>query len=79
MPRYRAYVEIDGLLSVHAVRAVWTALTGVPGILSAEVSMTGAVLDTETPVDREALATALALAGVTLRSVREERGSLPIV
>ncbi|WP_337169679.1 hypothetical protein [Gemmatimonas aurantiaca] len=79
MPRYRAYVEIDGLLSVHAVRAVWTALTGVPGILSAEVSMTGAVLDTETPVDREALATALTLAGVTLRSVREERGSLPIV
>lgn len=79
MPRYRAYVEIDGLLSVHAVRAVWTALTGVPGILSAEVSMTGAVLDTETPVDREALAAALALAGVALRSVREERGSLPIV
>lgn len=79
MPRYRAYVEIDGLLSVHAVRAVWTALTGVPGILSAEVSMTGVVLDTETPVDREALAAALALAGVALRSVREERGSLPIV
>ncbi len=79
MPRYRAYVEIDGLLSVHAVRAVWTALTGVPGILTAEVSMTGAVLDTEGPVDPELLQNALSLAGVTLRSLREERGSLPVL
>jgi len=79
MPRYRAHVEINGLLSVHAVRAVWTALTAVPGILTAEVSMTGAVLDLERPIDREALATALAAAGVELRSVRQERGTLPLM
>ncbi|HEY0929101.1 MAG TPA: hypothetical protein VGE27_04215 [Gemmatimonas sp.] len=79
MPRYRAYVEIDGLIAVHAVRAVWTALTAVPGILSAEVSMTGAVLELEAPVDRDALAAALAMAGVTLRDVRQERGTLPLL
>ena len=79
MPRYRAYVEIDGLLSVHAVRAVWTALTAVPGILTAEVSMTETVLDMDTPPDPDALAAALAMAGVGLRSLRVERGPLPLL
>lgn len=79
MPRQRIHVQIDGLLSVHAVRAVWTALTAVPGVLHAEVTMLGAVLETEGPVDREVLADSLSLAGVQLRDMTVEKGHLPLL
>jgi hypothetical protein len=79
MPRQRIHVQIDGLLSVHAVRAVWTALTAVPGVLQAEVTMRGAVLETEGPIDREVLADSLALAGVQLRDMTVEKGHLPLL
>ncbi len=79
MPRHRIHVQIDGLLSVHAVRAVWTALTAVPGVVGAEVSMRGAILDTEGPVDRQALEEALAMAGVQLAGMTVEKGQLPLL
>ncbi len=72
-------MQIDGLLSVHAVRAVWTALGAVPGILGAEVTMQGAVLETDGSLDQQLLAEALAMAGVTLRSLQIEKGSLPLL
>lgn len=79
MPRHRIHVQIDGLLSVHAVRAVWTALTAVPGVLGAEVSMRGAILDTEGPIDRQALEESLAMAGVRLVGLTVEKGQLPVL
>ncbi len=79
MPRQRIHVQIDGLLSVHAVRAVWTALSAVPGVVQAEVSMRGAVLDTEGPLDRQVLADSLALAGVQLVDMTVEKGHLPLL
>jgi copper chaperone CopZ len=78
MPRQRISVEIEGLLAVHAVRAVRTALAGVPGVVQAEVSMQGAVLETEGPLDEAALAAALDAAGVRLVSWRAERAGLPL-
>jgi hypothetical protein len=79
MPRQRIHVQIEGLLSVHAVRAVWTALGAVPGVLQAEVSMRGVVLDTDGPVDRELLAETLAMAGVRLVDMTVEKGQLPLL
>jgi hypothetical protein len=79
MPRQRIHVQIDGLLSVHAVRAVWTALTGVPGVLQAEVTMRGVVLETDGPIDRGLLADSLALAGVQLLDMTVEKGHLPLL
>lgn len=79
MPRQRIHVQIDGLLSVHAARAVWTALTAVPGVLRAEVTMRGAVLDTEAPLDRQLLADCLELAGVQLVGMTVEKGHLPLL
>jgi copper chaperone CopZ len=79
MPRLRTYVQIEGLLSVHAVRAVWTALAAVPGVLHAEVSMKGAVLDTEGPVDRLQLEACLEQAGVRVLGLTVEKGSLPVL
>jgi copper chaperone CopZ len=79
MPRLRIHVQIEGLLSVHAVRAVWTALAAVPGVQHAEVSMQGAVLETEGPVDRGLLEACLAHAGVQVVGVSVEKGSLPML
>lgn len=78
MPRQRIHVEIEGLLAVHAVRAVRTALGGVPGVTSAEVSMQGAVLEADTPIDEAVLAEALSWAGVRLVGLRVERAGLPL-
>ena len=79
MPRQRIHVQLDGLVAVHAVRAVWTALGAVPGVLSAEVTMQGAVLEVEGALDRVALDAALDAAGVSVRSLRVEARVLPVL
>lgn len=79
MPRQRIHVQLNGLVAVHAVRAVWTALGAVPGVVSAEVTMQGAVLEVEGELDRAALDAALDAAGVTVRSIRIEARVLPIL
>ena len=70
------YLEIDDMLSVHAVRAVYTALAGVPGIRRAEVAIGSAVIEHDGSVSREMLGQAIAVAGFAMASWREER-SLP--
>lgn len=79
MPRQRLHVQLEGLLSVHAVRGVWTALGAVPGVLTAEVTMAGAVLETDGPLAAGALEAALALVGVRVLDVRIDKGSLPLL
>lgn len=79
MPRQRLEVEIDGLVAIHAVRAVRTALAGVPGVDSADVSLAGVVLETDGTVTPELLAEALAHAGVRVMAVRAARGGLPLL
>jgi hypothetical protein len=75
----RVRVELDGLVAVHAVRAVWTALTAVPHVVSAEVTMAGAVLELDGPLDRAVLDAALDLAGVRVLAVTvEQRRMLPL-
>lgn len=51
-------LELTGLIAVHAARAAHTALTAVPDIVSAQVTMAGAVLDVTEPIDLDALTTA---------------------
>jgi len=79
MPRHRIHVQLEGLLSVHAVRAVRTALAGVPGVVGADVSMRGAVLDADAEIAPALLEEALGYAGVRVQEIRTDRGSLPIV
>jgi hypothetical protein len=83
MARQRILVELDGLISVHAARAAHTALAAVPGIVSAQVSMAGAVLEYEGPLDEAAfaasLAEALAVADLRVLSIRRERAELPLL
>jgi copper chaperone CopZ len=68
-----AHLTIAGMTAVHAVRAVYTAFAGVPGIRRAEVVMGGATVEHDGTVTRAMLAEAVALAGCELIDVREER------
>jgi copper chaperone CopZ len=74
--RFRAVVSIlmiSGMVAVHAKRAVFTALAGVPGVLSAEVDMGRAVVEHDASTTSDALREAIAFAGCEVTSVRTER------
>jgi hypothetical protein len=44
-------LRLGGLIAVHAARAAQTALGAVPQILTATVTMSGAIVDVSRPVD----------------------------
>jgi copper chaperone CopZ len=79
MTRQRIHVQIDGLLSVHAVRAARTALGSIPGVESAEVSMRGAVLEATEALSATVIGEALAAAGLMLAGLRAEPAGLPVL
>lgn len=79
MTRQRIHVQIDGLLSVHAVRAARMALGSIPGVESADVSMRGAVLEARSAPSAAVIEEALAAAGLTLAGLRTESAGLPIL
>jgi len=68
-----AYLDIAGMTAVHAVRAVYTAFAGVPGVTRAEVTLGGATVEHDGRATRALLAEAVALAGFELVGWREER------
>ena len=70
-------LRIAGMLSVHAKRAVFTALSGVEGIARAEVELGRAVIDHDGRATVERLREAVALAGCEVVDVVEERRRLP--
>jgi len=77
---FRAMISvltISGMLAVHSKRAVFTALSGVPGVAHAEVELGRAVVDHGPDVTRATLAEALSLVGCELMDITTER-RLPI-
>src|SRR5215204_2384629 len=74
--RFHAMVSvltISGMVAVHAKRAVFTALSGVPGVTSAEVELGRAVVDHDASTTADALIEAVAIAGCTVTDMRPER------
>ena len=71
--RVVSILTISGMVAVHAKRAVFTALAGVPGVTSAEVDLGRAVVQHEPSVSPDALSEAVSLAGCTVTDVRMER------
>lgn len=66
------------LPSIHAIRAVETALQAVEGIVHAEVSRGGVTIDHDGRATAERLREAVAAAGFEALEVVEERGRLPV-
>jgi copper chaperone CopZ len=71
-------LTISGMLAVHARRAVFTALAGVPGVHSADVELGRAVVEHDEGVTADMLAAAVMLAGCEVTASHVER-RLPTV
>jgi len=63
----------------HCVNAVFTALTPVEGIVSAEVDIGSVVVEHDGRVTMESLREAIAVAGYEAVLAAEERRQLPVV
>ncbi len=84
MTRAHVQLTLDGMVAVHAVRAVWTSLTAVAGVMSADVTMAGVRLDVDGSLTdatiRRSLDEALAAADVRIVTCTISRSrALPIV
>lgn len=66
-------LTISGMVAVHAKRAVFTALSGVPGVRAADVELGRAVVEHDAETSQAALAEAVALTGCEVTAVRTER------
>jgi copper chaperone CopZ len=66
-------LTIAGMVAVHAKRAVYTALSGVPGVLAAEVELGRAVVEHDSSTSTEHLVAAVESAGCEVLSVKIER------
>ena len=66
-------LTITGMIAVHSKRAVYTALSGVSGVTSAEVELGRAVVEHHTSTTHEMLSEAVAIAGCEVTAIRVER------
>jgi copper chaperone CopZ len=73
------HLRIGGMSCQHCVRAVFTALTPVPGIISANVSIGAATIEHDGRATIDALRAAIAESGYEVTSAKEETRRLPIV
>ena len=72
-------LRIDGMSCQHCVNAVFTALTPVPGIVSANVSIGAAEIEHDGRATLEALREAIEVSGYTVTLAGEERRRLPVL
>ena len=70
-------LELAGMHAVHSVRAVFTALTAVEGIVRADVQLGRATLEHDGRATLARLREALALVDVTIVGSEEVRRRLP--
>ncbi|MEO7101716.1 MAG: heavy metal-associated domain-containing protein [Gemmatimonadaceae bacterium] len=72
-------VTIAGMRGEHCKRAVFTALTPVAGIRSADVSLGRVTIDHDGTVTEAELCEAISVTGYVIADVVHERRLLPIV
>jgi copper chaperone CopZ len=72
-------LAIAGMTSVHAIRAIFTALAGVEGVIHADVSRGGALVEHDDRVSDAALREAVTIAGFEVTEMTRERRVLPVL
>lgn len=75
----RTTLDIAGMTCQHCVQAVFTALTPVEGIRSAEVSIGRVVVEHDGRATEDALRDAIAVAGYAVARVDDARRHLPVI
>jgi len=76
--RITTSVTIDGMLAVHAAHAVYTALAGVEGIITADVKVGRATIEHDGRATHEDIIAAIEAAGYYVTDIRDER-RLPLL
>ena len=71
--------KIEGMSCAHCVRAVFTALSGVPGVSRADVCIGRAAIEHDGTVSPEALREAISIAGYEVTEFTDDRRTLPVV
>ena len=80
MARFVTTATIAGMRTAHCVRAVFTALTAVPGIANADVQVGRIEVEHDGRATADALRAAVAVAGYELGETTEERQrTLPLL
>src|SRR5689334_22682757 len=77
--RMTTTVRIEGMTCQHCVRAVFTALAGVPGIERADVSIGAIEVEHDGSVTEGSLREAVELAGYSLAASESDRRRLPLL
>jgi mercuric reductase len=72
-------LRITGMTCQRCVQAVFTALTPVEGIVSANVGIGAATIEHDGRATIEALREAIAVSGYEVAAVEEERRRLPLL
>jgi copper chaperone CopZ len=72
-------LRIDGMSCQRCVQAVFTSLTPVAGIVSAEVTIGAATIEHDGRATAEALREAIAVSGYEVSLADEDRRTLPVV
>jgi copper chaperone CopZ len=72
-------LRIGGMSCQHCIQAVFTALTPVEGIRSAQVTIGVATIEHDGRATIEALREAIAVAGYDVALAEEDRRTLPVV
>ena len=75
----RTVVTVAGMRGEHCRRAIFTALTPVDGIRSAEVMLGRIVIEHDGTVTEAALREAIGVTGYVIADVVEDRRALPMV
>jgi copper chaperone len=70
---------IQGMSCSHCVRAVFTALAGVSGIVRADVSIGKAVMEHDGSLRPDQVREAISIAGYSVADLRDDRLTLPVV
>jgi len=70
---------VTGMTCAHCVRAVFTALGGVPGVSRADVSIGRAIVEHDGTASQDAIAQAISIAGYEVVSMSDDRRALPVV
>lgn len=77
--RIASRLTIPGMTAVHATRAVFTALGGVPGVAAADVSRGVATVEHDPSVTGEMLRAAVEAAGFEVTAIDTFRPGLPVI
>ena len=72
-------LELTGMRAVHSVRAVFTALGAVEGIMRADVQLGRAVIEHDGRATLERLREALAVVDVAIAKAEERGRTLPVL